>query len=541
MAASGSADLQDCDGKNFQPGEGIAFPPFSGNLNVDEGLKFSCEHFTQSIGDFYKDKIITPLTQLTATPPFPTPYLLAQFASKAYTDYESKETDEKYEKRLALPEGWKLLTTASNITKTNGYFGAAYWHPEYQQVVIAHRGTKLTNLGALWTDLKGMLLNEYVGQMKSASTFAHKVVEVLREVTQTKRVSFQLFFTGHSLGGWLAQITTFTTEYLKREGKFFLRSMDDNDCYHPHTVVFDSPGCKDMLSEMRDTFDVRLDGRSIDIEHLDITSYQSAPNRINTCDSHLGTVGTVRTICQPAESMPELEVNLELFGLYGRFIERKYEIYQEEKLQLRASNVAAKGLREHILKTMREDHQLLALKVFFTEEIVALFQNNTECSFSNEDMTRIGIVQVSHDGQLQFIHRKFAEYFVADYFVNRLTDGRNISEQVLHLILEKIFVKEHYQVIRVFIDCFLLISNPSAEVLKECGNRINDFGDYAEIILQTAAREGNAEIMGFLLDSAQAAGHTEGLHEMLLGYDKKRKTPWELAAEMGNIEVIKKI
>jgi len=78
-------------------------------------------------------------------------------------------------------------------------------------------------------------------------------------------------------------------------------------------------------------------------------------------------------------------------------------------------------------------------------------------------------------------------------------------------------------------------------VLKECGNRINDFGDYAEIILQTAAREGNAEIMGFLLDSAQAAGHTEGLHEMLLGYDKKRKTPWELAAEMGNIEVIKKI
>jgi len=1303
MAASGSADLQDCDEKNFQPGERRALPPFSGKLKVDEGLKFSCENFTQSIGDFYKDKNLTPLTQLTATPPFPTPYVLAQFASKAYTDYESKETDEQYETRLALLEGWKLLTTASNITKTNGYFGAAYWHPEHQEVVIAHRGTKFTNLGALWTDLNGVLRNKYVRQMESASTFAHKVVEVLQEVAQTKRVSFQLFFTGHSLGGWLAQITTFTTEYLKREGKFFLRIMDDNDCYHPHTVVFDSPGCKDMLLLMTDKLDVRLDGRSIDIEHLDITSYLSAPNRINTCRTHLGTVyrifpdfsdmswlgrhtawytlethsmqkiveffqtkevqidkdeqdklqilvvidwpisagfrqgedyerffkkakhlndyhleftdvtsqnesyhplryqtkpydergrrlnelcqqerqflesyrwllqlpeffnpkelfavmedrkvqekaekllqsfeieedtirctdasalqalipyvkrllqlfpqikentkrallsdevrnrvyqfetrryvewisqsplefksdasslrefleneeqkvlnlqmvngdewtgvikvyqvlqktaclsagqytvlklerlltlnqmmdlsklmqstvtphllliacednqqwdeetknviGTlfdtikrkpnikiifftrlegrtvdflhhvgrrifwkrfvrrvqelawsdlttssqeklleksvkfqaarislneilfaqstaatflpigalleekelkiadpvpisndynesyyigrtlrcqidikqaiysdkhvkekhgflasteqefrqlcrqypnsnvhrlekdksgklvwqqsqgsletlrryidtensraytpddldkllelarhqkvmlisdtagmgkstllthlckeikqkfpakwlvrmdlndhteglkalkreqidkekaiefvsekvlkletglqlelfkqgcgqnekvrivimldgfdeispdyketvlnllralrqtaveqlwittrphlrqeledtlqqlsytlepfseenqvvfltkfwslkdwftemdnkeiesskkklqiyakkliqklsrsisdkgreftgiplqtrmlaeafdkeIRTICQSSESMPELEVNLELFGLYGRFIERKYEIYLEEKLQLRASNVAAKGLREHILKSMRVGHQLLALKVFFTEQIVALFQNKTECSFSNEDMTRFGIVQVSNDGKLQFIHRTFAEYFVADCMVKRLTDGRNISEQVLDLILEKIFVQEQYQVIRVFIDCLLLISSPSDEVLKQCGNRINKFGDYAGIILETAARQVNAKILGFLLDSAQAAGHTEGLHEMLLGHDKNRETFWELAAGRGNIEVIKKI
>jgi hypothetical protein len=45
-----------------------------------------------------------------------------------------------------------------------------------------------------------------------------------------------------------------------------------------------------MLSQMRDTFDVRLSGRSIDFEHLDITSYLSAPNRINTCNAHLGTV-----------------------------------------------------------------------------------------------------------------------------------------------------------------------------------------------------------------------------------------------------------
>jgi hypothetical protein len=134
------------------------------------------------------------------------------------------------------------------------------------------------------------VFENHVPQMSSASTFAHNVVEVLQEVNQLKGVSFQLFFTGHSVGGWLAQVTTFTTQYLKREGELFLKSYNDSDCYHPHTVIFDSPVFKDMLSEMTDTLDVRLDGGSIELEQLDITSYLSAPNLINTCKSHSGTV-----------------------------------------------------------------------------------------------------------------------------------------------------------------------------------------------------------------------------------------------------------
>jgi hypothetical protein len=108
--------------------------------------------------------------------------------------------------------------------------------------------------------------------MGSARTFELKVVEMLQGLIHMKGPSFQLFFTSHSLGGWPAQVTTFTTEYLKREGNFFLRSYNGSYCYHPHTVGFESPGCKDM-SEMRETFDVCLDGCSIDLNYLDITSY----------------------------------------------------------------------------------------------------------------------------------------------------------------------------------------------------------------------------------------------------------------------------
>jgi hypothetical protein len=94
---------------------------------------------------------------------------MAQFASKAYTDYRTGENDAQYETRLDLPDGWKLLTTASNSSKAKGYFGTAYWHPEHQQVVIVYRGTDPTNLGALWTNLKGLLRNHYVNQMESAA------------------------------------------------------------------------------------------------------------------------------------------------------------------------------------------------------------------------------------------------------------------------------------------------------------------------------------------------------------------------------------
>jgi endo-1,4-beta-D-glucanase Y len=249
----------------------------------------------------------------------------------------------------------------------------------------------------------------------------------------------------------------------------------------------------------------------------------------------------VRIFCQSSESVPELPFKLELLELYGRFIERKYDIYQDEKLQIRASNVAGKGQRERDLKILREDYQLLALKVLKKKKKATLFQNARECSFSTEDLTRIGIVQVSHDGKLQFIHRTFAEYYVADCLVNRLTEVNNTSEQVLDFILKDICMKQHCRVIRIFIDSLLSSSNLSDEVLKKCGNRINDFGDFAEVISHTAACEGNAKIFGYLLDSAQAAGHTEAIRKLLLGTDKRRETAWKLAVERGNVEVVHKI
>ena len=58
-------------------------------------------------------------------------------------------------------------------------------------MVIAHRGTETDNalafLNDLYTDLIGVLFNNYVDQMNSASIFANKVIAVLQDIEQERR------------------------------------------------------------------------------------------------------------------------------------------------------------------------------------------------------------------------------------------------------------------------------------------------------------------------------------------------------------------
>jgi len=110
-------------------------------------------------------------------------------------------------------------------------------------------------LKGVWTDLLGFVLNKFEKQMNSASTFAEKVYSAitLRSIRLNLNQHFQLFFTGHSLGAWLAQITTITTKYLRFYNNMEKSSTFQNyqeEEYNAHTVVFDSSGCKETLSKI---------------------------------------------------------------------------------------------------------------------------------------------------------------------------------------------------------------------------------------------------------------------------------------------------
>jgi len=248
----------------------------------------------------------------------------------------------------------------------------------------------------------------------------------------------------------------------------------------------------------------------------------------------------VKTFCQSAELVPELPFRLDLLGLYVQFIERKYDIYQKEKFQVPSNNVVAIEQRKRDLKSMRDDHQLLALKLLLTEEQVAQFQNNGQYTFSAKELTRVGIVQVSYEGKLHFVHRTFAEYYVADFLVNLLTEGSNTSQQVQDLLLQEIFLKNYYRIIRAFIDGLLSRTKAPKAVLRQYGHRMSNLEDGVPV-LHEAAREGNANIVEFLLDSLQAGEYKDARNELLLARDHYERTAWHLAAERGNTELLETI
>ncbi|KAI2800759.1 hypothetical protein BLOT_012331 [Blomia tropicalis] len=242
------------------------FPPISSKIKVDSDLTYTSDRYAPVFNE--KDKVKQRI--------------------KIYSDYKDK-TKANY---INLSDGWKFLTTAENTSKLNGYFGATFWNPEREQVVIAHRGTELTNIGAVWTDIQSIYRNKVASQISSAITFSHYVQRIFAEIDKEWGTHFKIFITGHSLGGWLAQICTFSVEYLTimdDDKTYFVKSKEEG--HHAHTVVFDSPGCKPMLQQLQREFDVRYDNiEKLPIDCLDITIYLSVPNRVNTCNPHVGKI-----------------------------------------------------------------------------------------------------------------------------------------------------------------------------------------------------------------------------------------------------------
>lgn len=139
--------------------------------------------------------------------PFPGIKDLASFAEKVYNNLEGGSLD-----------GWKLLTTASAVD-CNGYVGYAFCNSSLQQVVLAHRGTKFRNLGSVYADIKSVWLTEYSDHMSSSVTFGDKIKRAILDVNKREGVRYTLTITGHSLSGWLAQVTAITTKHLKKTGR----------------------------------------------------------------------------------------------------------------------------------------------------------------------------------------------------------------------------------------------------------------------------------------------------------------------------------
>jgi hypothetical protein len=250
------------------------------------------------------------------------------------------------------------------------------------------------------------------------------------------------------------------------------------------------------------------------------------------------------------KSKPELPHKLDLLALYKRFIERKYDIYYEEKSKFQQGNVGVNEIRKIHSDTIKLQHQLLALEALFTVDQVTFLQSYNNATLSNEELARIGIAQRNSEGRPHFIHRTFAEFYAAEFLIKRFTMETKQHEQVQMFLLNVVLLGTECKVIRAFLDGLLTTSKPTKEILRQYGETLNGMWHKKKVKatlivdktqLHEAAEEDNVGIIEFLLNSLNTGESISAVKELLLAKDNQGQTAWHKAAEEGHVEVLNKL
>jgi hypothetical protein len=163
------------------------------------------------------------------------------------------------------------------------------------------------------------------------------------------------------------------------------------------------------------------------------------------------------------EKGSKLPEKLDLLDLYQRFIQSKYKIFYEEKKKDNINNPAQTLPNEIFEKIANQKHCRLAWDTLFHDKVEFdanedTFLQELLSSVSDEELSRIGIVQVIND-KPNFIHRTFAEYFAAQWFVDELNNEDQNKYSFCKFLKERIF-KPDNEVLRNFFDRILAKDSP---------------------------------------------------------------------------------
>mmetsp|Transcript_10195 Transcript_10195/g.37899 ORF Transcript_10195/g.37899 Transcript_10195/m.37899 type:complete len:1014 (-) Transcript_10195:29-3070(-) len=200
-------------------------------------------------------------------------YYLPSLTSAATSSSSNKHHTHTPHQRI-LPPQWEILTTADRVSLArNGYFSIAFVNHLSRCVVISTRGT---DDGAGVRADFWLTFDEFSIQFALARGFSRMVRLIMRD---RGIGSYRVSYTGHSLGAAI--------------GAFL--------CWEEQVsgVTFDSPGCRKLIEteilrrltrnrenpahEVQETLPHAIDPFSVDV-----VSYLTAPNLINTIKPHIG-------------------------------------------------------------------------------------------------------------------------------------------------------------------------------------------------------------------------------------------------------------
>ena len=236
---------------------------------------------------------------------FPKTNELVKFSNYVYQSYAGKID-------IKLDTHWKLLYRVRGqkvlFKSFKGFYGELYFNTKNYYLQLVIKGTTPSNMGDVWSDIENILRKKEGGILDSAFTFGETVRKLINNFTCKP----MLLITGHSLGGFLAQLITYTITYCYVDIDGEVRSREEpTDDFGIYTIVFDSPAIYDHIRSI-DARDPIKSERFI----LPIINFVADVNLINTnswIGKHLGIVLVIKDFnCTGEASKRERAANLPL-------------------------------------------------------------------------------------------------------------------------------------------------------------------------------------------------------------------------------------
>ena len=171
--------------------------------------------------------------------------------------------------RHELPGGWKPMTFDINIldVKSTGFRAHVYCSKTMEEVVIAYAGTYLTDRGDL------VAISDIAsGRLPWQFYNAYALYRAVADYTEKRKLRAEISFTGHSLGGALAQYMAVRAQGCSAE-------------------TFGSPGVLDSLGILRGEYDP--------LYPYPVVNHVAAGDMITMHSMHVGTV--VRHVIDPSD------------------------------------------------------------------------------------------------------------------------------------------------------------------------------------------------------------------------------------------------
>lgn len=219
-------------------------------------------------------------------------------------------------------------------------------------------------------------------------------------------------------------------------------------------------------------------------------------------------------------------VNETIDSIYKHFIKKLFHIWRKNKGKLSDED------QEEIDMTsnhgVMEVHQIISLKYFFGSDMIF---NYDEDEWSNEKISRVGIIHFDDMKIPRFLHETFAEYFVGEFIFSKLKSSNEISflSQLFFNVLEN----EQHQMIRLFL-------NQTLKKIELKEEKFNKFASslivYAEekkchTFLSVVLKENLENLVNFLLTVFKNIENENFIKSVLTNKTKNGETILMLASK----------